>query len=344
MQGATSYEVYNVTSGDVIVGTSTSPSFSVTNLQPGNTYLFAVKSVSAAGKSKLSNAISVKIPMPSISGSTTVCFQETYRIVELLSGATVQWIVSGNLTLVSGQGSGSAVIAKKSNGMEQVNAVVTYQGNSIPLSPFEVSVGTPLRPYISNGSVTKTTASVSYDLTYGSPTTSLQLFFIKQLGSANGSWVVEKSAPSSCFNLIDNGDFVYVNPTSIGTGSFTVQGENQCGMSLSASTKVYLTITSSGGGKIDPPILPFDLAISPNPATDQITVTLTENEKQLNSSNSQSSETTYEVQLWSGMGIIKSVKSDGQPIQFSLSSLPAGTYYIRVISKDRVGSKLFFKR
>lgn len=115
-------------------------------------------------------------------------------------------------------------------------------------------------------------------------------------------------------------------------------------MSLSASTKVYLTITSSGGGKIDPPILPFDLAISPNPATDQITVTLTENEKQLNSSNSQSSETTYEVQLWSSMGIIKSVKSDGQPIQFSLSSLPAGTYYIRVISKDRVGSKLFFKR
>jgi len=342
MKGATSYEVYNVTSGNVCIGTTTSPSFAVTDLQPGKHYKFAVKSVSVAGKSSLSNAISVTTPMPYISGSTTLCSQETYNIVNLLPGATVQWIVSGCLILVSGQGSSSAVIAKSSNGMEQVNAVVTYQGKNIPLSPLAVSVGTPLRPYISNGSVTKTTSSVSYNLTYGSPTTSLQLFFIKQPDSADASWVVEKSATSSCFNLIDNGNYVYVNPTSVGTGSFTVQGENQCGMS--SYTRVYLTIRSSGGGIIDPPSLPIKFSISPNPASDQVTVTLAGEEKLLGPTSGLSSETTYEVQLWSSMGVVKSVKTKGESVQLSLGSLPSGTYYIRVVGKDRVGSRLFFKR
>lgn len=341
MQGATSYEVYNVTSGTRI-GTTSSTSFTVINLQVGSTYRFAVKSVSSAGASGLCSAITVQTPMPYIDGSTSVCSQETYSIANLISGATAQWSVSGSLTLVSGQGSGSAVLAKSSNGIGQVSAVVTYQGKSITLAAIQVSVGTPLRPYISNGSTTQTTGSVSYNLTYGSPTTSLQLFFIKQTGSANASWVAEKSSGSSCFTLVDNGDFVFVTPTAVGTGSFTVYGENQCG--ISSYTTVYLTIRSSGGGIIDPPSLPLDFAISPNPASDQVTVTLTDSETLLGTTSSQSSETTYEVQLWSSMGIVKSVKSDGQPIQLSLRSLPNGTYYIRVIGKDRMGSRLFFKR
>ncbi|MDD3566838.1 MAG: hypothetical protein PHT92_00410 [Bacteroidales bacterium] len=342
MQGATSYEVYDVTSGNIHIGTATSPSFAATDLQPGNTYLFAVKSVSSAGASGLCNAISVTTPMPYIDGPTTVCSQETYSILNLLPGATVQWIVSGSLSLVSGQGGGSAVIAKSSNGMGQVNAMVTYQGKSIPLSPLAVSVGTPLRPYISNGSVTKTTSSVSYNLTYGSPTTSLQLFFIKQPDSADASWIAEKNSGSSCFNLVDNGNFVYVNPTSVGTGSFTVQGENECGMS--SYTTVYLTIRSSGGGIIDPPSLPIKFSISPNPASDHVMVTLVGKEKLLGTTSGLSSETTYEVQLWSSMGVVKSVKTKGESVQLSLGSLPTGTYYIRVVGKDRVGSQLFFKR
>jgi hypothetical protein len=226
--------------------------------------------------------------------------------------------------------------------MGLVSSVVTYQGKSIPLSPLLVSVGIPLRPYISNGSITQTTGSVSYNLTYGSPTTSLQLFFIEQSGSANGSWFVEKNSGSSCFNLVDNGNFVYVNPTSVGTGSFTVQGVNECGMS--SNTKVYLTIRSSGGGIIDPPSLPIEFSISPNPASDQVTVTLAGKEKLLGTTSSLSSESTCEVQLWSSMGIVKSVKTEGESVQLSLGSLPTGTYYIKVICKDRVGSQLFFKR
>ncbi|MDD2549852.1 MAG: hypothetical protein PHD00_07125 [Bacteroidales bacterium] len=342
MQGATSYEVYNVTSGSTRIGTTTSPSFALTDLQVGSTNLFAVKSVSSAGSSGLCGAISVKTPMPYINGSSSVCYQEVFSITNFLPGATAQWNVSGSLTLVSGQGSGSALIAKSSNGMGLVSAVVTYQGKSIPLSTLSVSVGIPLRPYISNGSVTKTTSSVSYNLTYGSPTTSLQLFFIKQPDSADASWIAEKNSGSSCFNLVDNGNFVYVNPTSVGTGSFTVQGENECGMS--SYTTVYLTIRSSGGGIIDPPSLPIEFSIFPNPSSDQVTVTLTGKEKLLGTTSSLSSETTCEVQLWSSMGIVKSVKTRGKSVQLSLGSLPTGTYYIKVICKDRVGSQLFFKR
>ena len=60
------------------------------------------------------NGIGVINASPSISGSTVVCNQETYTIQNLPSGVSVQWSTSnGNLQLISGQGTRTAVFRKK---------------------------------------------------------------------------------------------------------------------------------------------------------------------------------------------------------------------------------------
>jgi len=280
-----------------------------------------------------------------LSGSSIVCDQSTYTIANLPSGATVQWSTSNsNLTLISGQGSGTALFEENGNGLCQINATMSYSGNSYSPSPLMVSVGTPLRPYINNGSVTSTYASASYNLTWGSITTSLQLFFVEQPNSASaGDWIVVKAPYSNSFNLVQNDNFVYVTPNSVGTGSFTVKGENQCG--VSDPTTVYLTIRQSGGGHgpIDPPSLPLDFAISPNPATDQVTVTLQGNELYRTTSNP-STDKAYEVQLWSATTLIKTLRTGEPSVQLPINTLPIGTYYIRVIYDGKVSSKVFFKR
>lgn len=341
--GASSYEVYSVTSGNTPIGNTSTTAFTISGLSVGSTSRFAVKSVCSEGKSELSGALLVSTPRPSISGSSTLCSEETYSVENFLPGATALWTWSGSLALSSGQGSGSAVFIKSGDGIGLIGATVTFEGQSINLAPLRVSVGAPLRPHINNGSTTSTYSTVNYTLQLGQPTTSLQLFFVDQPNSAlSGQWVVQKTSYPDNFTLVQSDNSVFVTPNGTGTGSFTVKGVNLCGES--GVTRVNLTITQSGGhGPIDPPELPLDFAISPNPATEQVCITL-QNSELLGYSKSSSESSKLEVQLWSATELIKLVKTGESTVQLPLGGLASGTYYIRVIHNGKVKSKVFFKR
>ena len=340
--GATSYEVHNITTGSV-VGTPVSTTCNVNGLSEGSTTVFGVKSVCGEGKSELSSAIAVHTLKPYISGSGVICEQEYYTMGNLLPGATVQWGASnGNAYLLAGQGSGTALFGKSSSGTAQITASVTYAGRTIAAEPLTVSVGEPLRPYINDGSFTSTYSTVDYSLKLGENTTSLQLFFIPQPNTGQCGWAVQKNLGSSCFTLVENGDFVYVTPNSLGTGSFTVRGENLCG--VSSPTTVNITVRKSGGGgPINPPHLPIDFAVSPNPATDVVTVTLPDDGSRSLAGGSNSTA-EYEVQLWSSTELKKSVRTAAPTVQIPVNNLPAGSYYIKVMRNGEVRGKLLFKR
>src|SRR5690606_16761596 len=79
-----------------------------------------------------------------LSGPSTICNQDTFTIINPPSGATITWSASNNnLTLVSGQGTSSAVFSKNSNGLSQVNAVISTGGTTINLSFNDIVVGIP---------------------------------------------------------------------------------------------------------------------------------------------------------------------------------------------------------
>ncbi len=279
----------------------------------------------------------------SIIGEPFVCSSGSAFIINNLpSGYSVSWTSSNNLSPSSAFGNPVTFTAKGS-GAGWIQATTSSGCGNVTLPQQTVWVGLPLRPYISNGNITSTYSTVDYNLTLGQTTTSLQLFFIDQPNSAiSNQWSVEKTSYPSNFNLVQTYNSVIVTPNYIGTGSFTVKGINQCGES--DITRVNLTIRQSGGhGPIDPPELPLDFAISPNPATDQVSITLQGNELR-SASKGNSSSSKFEVQLWNATELIKLVKTEEGSVQLPLGGLASGTYYIRVIHNEKVKSKVFFKR
>lgn len=75
----------------------------------------------------------------------------TYKLEGAPSGSTIEWVPGDNVTIVSGQGSSSAIFKTSSDGALTVNAVVTYLGKNITISNSDVWVGTPNAPTGLNG-------------------------------------------------------------------------------------------------------------------------------------------------------------------------------------------------
>ena len=292
------------------------------------------------------------LPTPTILGSTTVCSSSntTYTINNLPSGATVTWTKSSNLSYVS-KGTNTytvKAISSSVSGSGWVQAEISI-GTCDPITiRKDFNVGSPLRPYIRSGTTIKTTSTVSYNLTYGSSTTSLQLLYVDQSGSSlSSNYITQITSGSDNFQLVDNGTHVIINPTDIGTGSFIVKSENQCGIGSSYTT-VNLTITSSNntgdpGGPIELPHLPTDFSISPNPANEYLTVIIDEDETKATTVNSRSSGAKYIVQIWNSSVMVKEVQSNKHAINIPISNLTAGTYYIRIIINGQASSRIFFK-
>lgn len=295
--------------------------------------------------SEFSNEVPIfVVPTLNINGSTSFCNgnSETFSTTSY-SNATYQWSVGSGLSL---NGTTSPTVKATANALYNGKSTISLTRTLIKggfsdtrSTQITVEIGAPLRPYINNGSVTSTTVSVSYELTWGSPTTSLQLFFIPQSNSPSANWVVEKALSSSCFELVENEDFVYVNPTGVGTGSITVKGENSCG--VSSTTNIYLTIRRSGGIK-DPIELPkldasnillTNTCIYPNPTNGIVNI-------ELPKSNTENS--LFEIKVFDMLGkliLSKSSIIDNSKQSIDLSQYNNGNYIILISNNDGVVEK-----
>ncbi|MCB5280211.1 MAG: T9SS type A sorting domain-containing protein, partial [Candidatus Cloacimonetes bacterium] len=81
-------------------------------------------------------------------------------------------------------------------------------------------------------------------------------------------------------------------------------------------------------------------SLSPNPASDNVTISLAEDATREQKSKTTmvtatSSDDSYEIQLWNSFGLVKQVTTDQPKYQLSLSGIPAGFYYVNVI-KDKI--------
>lgn len=79
-------------------------------------------------------------------------------------------------------------------------------------------------------------------------------------------------------------------------------------------------------------------SLSPNPASDNVTISLADDTKGHKSKTTMvtaTSSDSYEIQLWNPFGLVKQVTTDQPKYQLSLSGVPAGFYYVHVI-KDKM--------
>lgn len=90
-------------------------------------------------------------------------------------------------------------------------------------------------------------------------------------------------------------------------------------------------------------------SLFPNPATDVVTLRLTEPDDGILSPQGQGSlatrgvTNTYEIQLWNGLTMLKSFKPNQPTFQIPIAGLPAGLYFVRVIKDGQTYTEKLIK-
>ncbi|WP_143596653.1 T9SS type A sorting domain-containing protein, partial [Tannerella forsythia] len=84
--------------------------------------------------------------------------------------------------------------------------------------------------------------------------------------------------------------------------------------------------------------------LSPNPATDAVTLQLTETDEVSGSSVLSTDRPPYEIQLWSGMRMLKSFKTDQPTFSIPMAGLPEGPYFVRVVKDGQTYTQKLIKK
>ena len=276
-------------------------------------------------------------PILAISGPTVVCSQGTYTIQDLPSGTSIQWSTSnGNLQLISGQGTRTAVFRKNGTGRCTIKAAL--RSASLSITPtLDVWAGVPKTTVSTSAYKDVTSATVELILNNPATITDNMVSF-----SAQGSkidprnWVL-KNHNENILGLIRDGEYVTIIPRKEGSGIFSMTALNDCG----TGSPAYVTVNVVKRK--------LHLSLFPNPATDAVTLKLMEGGDGILSPQGQGSLTTkgvtntYEIQLWSGLTMLRSFKTNQPTFQIPIAGLPAGLYFVRVIKDGQTYTEKLIK-
>ena len=265
------------------------------------------------------NGIGVINTSSSISGPTVVCDQETYTIQNLPSGVSVQWSTSnGNLQLISGQGARTAVFRKNGSGECMIRARIASSTIT-----YRVWAGVPSRvDYIEGmreGSQFKPNSTYVFSIE-------------NDPNSDNVTWAVGGGQIESGQGT----NRIFVKISDAGRFFIWARKRNRCG--------------TGGGHRFSGTIENSNyFSLSPNPATDVVTLKLTDPDDGILSPQGQGSLTTrgvtstYEIQLWNGLTMLRSFKTNQLTFQIPIAGLPAGLYFVRVIKDGQTYTEKLIK-
>ena len=256
----------------------------------------------------------------SISGPSSVCDQATYTVENLPQGATVQWSVSNNnVTLTSGQGTHTATFTKFRNGMEIIHADILFNNIRIALLTKETYFGAPSISNIIGEQRVPTGQYASYRavISNNAPIPS------------SYQWILNPLNGNSLYgNGTESIDIAFYNP---GSYQLVCRATNECGvgdyytMGIGVYDNLYLTL-------------------SPNPATDEVTLQLTETNEVSGLSVLSTDRSAFEIQLWSGMRMLRSFRTNEPTFQISMAGLPAGLYFVRVVKNGQTYTQKLIKK
>jgi len=292
--GATKYEVYNNTTllKDSIASTSTS-----LTLSSNTSYSIIVKAVNSFGSSPGSSPVTVITP-PEISGSNYLCYgsPQTFSITNWQSGQT--WEKSSNLN-ISGSG-GSVTVSAASSSFNGTGWVSINQGGQ-ELVRKGVWIGGPIVTISGD-------AWVPMDYIYKTYNAISQNYFGSAITSYDWLWQSDPSNPMYNYGYWVN---IYFNVEGI--SKLSLRACNTCGW----GPYDYLYITAGN---------PSPSSVYPNPVSDMLNIDVSKN------ANSQSAGVIYDILLYNEMGMqLRKTNSNGKAIvQFDVSNLPNGIYYVHI--------------
>ena len=253
---------------------------------------------------------------PQISGPSTLCSQATYTIDNLPEGAAVQWNVNRILSIVSGQGTDSVVVQKRTDGIAAISAVVSINGQDISLPQKMIQAGSDFPVFALYDAATNMQVQVG--------TVGINHYFLATGSNLPGHpadfyWTVISPNPDDIpmnfsgeqFSFLANGEGYY---------SISLKINGECGWSAENIQSIYFQNTNNG------------FALFPNPASENVTVSLTPEEAKGSTIETFVSESPrYQIQLWSSSGLVKQVETDQKNYLLNLIGVPPGFYYVHVI-------------
>ena len=146
------------------------------------------------------------------------------------------------------------------------------------------------------------------------------------------TWELHNETPD-VISLRGHAPLVIVSPIKQGGGSFRMTAIDQCGRGTTAHVSVHISSK-------------YHFTLSPNPAVDVVTLKLTgvEGEQRAPGSPSAMGTTsTYEIQLWSGLAMLRSFQTNQPTFQIPIAGLPAGLYFVRVIKDGQTYTEKLIK-
>jgi hypothetical protein len=320
--GATSYKLYNVTLTPVLVTTTSNTSFVVSGLTSGTTYKFYVKAYNSSGlSSDVSNTLTIStltVPVPSISGSSSICSSGTaISVTNLPTGCNLEWSQGANLSLYSTNGS-TATFKATGNATSWIKATIN-SGCGIASATKTVDAGSPkpgtiyiefdAPPRRFTASIDGMVSAISYKWYLNgvlkSNTTDDVMIFQRQVGNCGYRYDV---------------DVAMVNSYGTSPISHTEVYEPEC----------YKSYT-----------------VYPNPASSEISITQnTENNLMSIESATSEPKMIKTIKIIDNSGFVYVNKKYGkatQEVSINISNLKTGTYQIIINEGEGQESQSFIK-
>ena len=264
---------------------------------------------------------------PTISGPSSVCDQATYTVENLPAGAIVEWSVSNpNVATISNNG--VLRVTNQTFALTNVEANIFTGGNEFTIRKECVMTGQPK-------------------------------FQVQLLGYSGNYSASFFASPQG-----ENGDLYHIplnyywSYTKIDGSGYTLIGDYQNTSFINIQPVVtfpgpgtYMITVRITGYPCYIPLVRYKhscgsnfFTLSPNPATDAVTLQLTETDEVSGLSVLSTEKSAYEIQIWSGMTMLRSFRTNEPTFQISMAGLPAGLYFVRVVKDGQTYTQKLIKK
>ncbi len=260
-----------------------------------------------------------------IRGSSTICNQSTYTIENLPTGATVTWSTkNGKMQLIS-SGQETATFNPIGNNKEVIKAEINVSGHSYTI---EKTV------YIND-------FDIEFNLDDEICIQPIYHYSVPKLDDVTYSWKKDGVDMNTNQNQI-----IIASDIPEGTStSFILKASissDNCNLSKSVTVNYYKPTTKECYGWDDGTgnwgFKPF--AIYPNPTSSDITVEF----KEQNTGNTRTKlNTSYQIEIWRGSILLKTIKAKGEIVNINVSDLKKGFYYVLIRKDNKVYTQTFVK-
>ena len=309
----------NSNTGGTVVQGATNASFPIpTNLAAGTHYYYCIVNTKRTNVAKVVVSAPSPPPPPVISGPTLVCTSGSQFTVTNAGGATVTWTYSSNLQVVDGNTGSTKSFKATSNNGASGWVKATNTGGSVQKN---VWVGRPkvFLPAVSN--------TINWK-----KNTPLRCYMdIENEVLANPTsfqWIVTGSHTNVGFNPNAYNRIVDITFYYAGYYEMEAVAINSCGTSV-RSNNVYVIVSDNSY---------YSMAY-PNPASNTLNIEIDQEaytqakslEQTATDAKQLKKEPAYDFRLYDKQGnIVLRAQNKGGTVQFNVSNLPAGIYYLHV--------------